>query len=654
MPTLHALHSHRAGSGIAAAALLLAACQSLATGRPVRSYSAEEFFATTSVSGASFSADGSRLLVTSDASGIFNAYSLPVSGGAMTQLTFSTTDAVFAQGWFPHDDRFLYTADQGGNELNHLFVRELDGTAVDLTPGENLKAEFRGWSGDDRAFFVATNERDPRYFDLYRYQAGDGAFEAGAGGFRRYGRTLLFQNPGGFDLSGVTRDGRWVALTRVRNNADNDLFLAPTDRPGAPLLLVTPHGGDVDHAVMDFSPDGGTLYYRSDEGSEFQQVHAYDLASGAVETVYSADWDVSYYGFSRDGHFLIAAVNADARTRLQLFDAVSGAEIALPEFPTGDLAGLTIEPAGSRMAFFVNGDASPANLYVHELGGKEAPQRLTDTLNPAIDPADLVEAEMVHYASFDGLAIPAVLYRPHRASGAHPVPAVVWVHGGPGGQSRGGYSAAIQHLVNHGYAVLAVNNRGSSGYGKTFHHLDDRRHGDVDLQDCVWGRRYLESLAWVDGDRVGILGGSYGGYMVCAALAFEPEAFDVGIDIFGVTNWLRTLESIPPWWEDFRAALYAEMGDPTTDQERLRGNSPLFHAGEIRKPMLVVQGANDPRVLQVESDEMVAAVRANGVPVEYLLFPDEGHGFRSRANRIAASDAYVAFLDKYLRGSPSR
>jgi dipeptidyl aminopeptidase/acylaminoacyl peptidase len=261
----------------------------------------------------------------------------------------------------------------------------------------------------------------------------------------------------------------------------------------------------------------------------------------------------------------------------------------------------------------------------------------------------LVAGEVVRYKSFDDLEIPGILYKPHGASADNPVPALVWVHGGPGGQSRTGYSATRQHLINHGYAILAANNRGSSGYGKTFFHMDDKRHGEEDLQDIVYGRKYLESLDWVDAERIGVIGGSYGGYMVAAALAFEPEAFDVGINIFGVTNWVRTLKSIPPWWEAFKEALYDEMGDPATDEERHRRISPLFHAENIVKPLLVVQGANDPRVLQVESDELVAAVEANEVPVDYVIFPDEGHGFRKRDNRITASEAYVRFLDKYLK-----
>ena len=200
--------------------------------------------------------------------------------------------------------------------------------------------------------------------------------------------------------------------------------------------------------------------------------------------------------------------------------------------------------------------------------------------------------------------------------------------------------------------MLAANNRGSSGYGKTFFHMDDRNHGEKDLQDIVWARTYLEGVEGIDPDKIGIIGGSYGGFMTAAALAFEPDVFDVGVNIFGVTNWVRTLQSIPPWWGSFRDALYDEMGDPETDLERLERISPLFHADNIVKPMLVIQGANDPRVLQVESDELVAAARENGATVEYVLFPDEGHGFQKRENRISASEAIVSFLDTYLKGEP--
>ena len=252
-----------------------------------------------------------------------------------------------------------------------------------------------------------------------------------------------------------------------------------------------------------------------------------------------------------------------------MLDTVTGAALDLPKLPPGDLRSVRFSADEKQLALIVNADNSPSNIYVIDLENNRARQ-LTQALNPAIKQQHLVTSEVVRYESFDGLEIPSILYKPHGASAENPVPALVLVHGGPGGQTRTGYRAMVQHLVNHGYAILGANNRGSSGYGKTFNHLDDKRHGEEDLQDIVYGRKYLESLDWVDGDHIGIIGGSYGGYMVAAALAFEPEAFDVGIDIFGVTNWVRTLQSIPPWWESFKEALYDEMGDPATDAERHR------------------------------------------------------------------------------------
>ncbi|HUO81584.1 MAG TPA: prolyl oligopeptidase family serine peptidase [Gammaproteobacteria bacterium] len=629
--------------------LLLASCQS--AGPPedaaaagdepdsavaeVEQYPAAAFFETTSYAGASFSHDGELILLSSDESGIFNAASIPFGGGEVRRLTDSVANAIFAVRWFPDDRRFLYTFDEGGNELNHLYVREEDGSSRDLTPGAGLKARFGGFSEDGGSFWVLTNERDPKAFDLYGYET-DG-----------YGRELVFRNDGAWEIQEVSRDGQWVSIARNHTNADSDIYLWNARDPDRDPVLITAHEGDAIHNVLSFSPDSRRLFYATNAHGEFAEAWRYDLSAGRHERVLRKPWDVDFLYFSEQGRYRVTGVNADARTEVEILDTRTGERVPLPELPPGDVSGVTFSRDETRMALYLDSSRSPSNLHVVDLD-TGSHRQLTDALNPAIDTAHLVEASVVRYASYDGLEIPAVLYRPHQAKATAAVPALVWVHGGPGGQSRLGYSATIQHLVNHGYGVLAVNNRGSSGYGKTFFHLDDRRHGDVDLKDVVAARSYLESLYWVDGGAIGIIGGSYGGYMVAAALAFAPQAFDVGIDIFGVTNWVRTLESIPPWWESFRVALYTEMGDPAIDAERHRSISPLFHAAQIERPLLVVQGANDPRVLQVESDELVAAVRANGVPVEYLVFDDEGHGFLKRENRIAASEAYLRFLDAHL------
>jgi dipeptidyl aminopeptidase/acylaminoacyl peptidase len=363
-----------------------------------------------------------------------------------------------------------------------------------------------------------------------------------------------------------------------------------------------------------------------------------------------------YTYFSRDGRFRVTGINEDGSIAIRVVEIEDGERekpVKLPALPEGEIRGVVFSQSSARMAFYVNGDRSPDNLFVHDFNTGQFRQ-LTQSLNKEIDPSHLVEAEVVRFRSFDGMVIPSIYYKPHEASDTNKVPAIVYVHGGPGGQTMRGYSAQIQYLVNHGYAVLGINNRGSSGYGKTFFTAANRKHGREPLWDCVEAKTFLASFGYIDHERIGIMGASYGGYMTLAALAFRPEAFKAGVDIFGVSNWLRTLESIPVYWESVRKAIYDEIGDPVTDIDFLVATSPLFHAREIQKPLLVIQGANDPRVVKAESDEMVEAVRKHGVPVEYIVFPDEGHSFTKKKNQIEANWRILEFLDKYLKGDVNK
>ncbi|MCG8468601.1 MAG: S9 family peptidase [Gemmatimonadetes bacterium] len=601
-----------------------------------REYTIEQFLGTTAVFGSSFSPDGSTILVSTDETGILNAYAVPVDGGARRALTNSTTESIRVAGYFPDDERFLYLADRGGDELDHVYVQTPDGEVTDLTPGDGLKAFFAGWADDDRSFFVASNARDNRFFDVFEV-AVDG-----------YEQTLLYQNEEGYDVNLISPDKQSLILNRTNNNVDNDLYLY--DRATGETTHLTPHEEDASFGAQDFGPDG-SLYLTTDQGAEFSYLAKMDLTTGEMETVFQPDWDVWYAYFSEDARYLVIGVNEDARTRIHMLEMPDLQPVALPAMGDLSITSVNISDDESTMAFYVSSATSPGDLYVHEIGAGSEPRRLTSSLNADIDATHLVEAEVVRFESYDGLEIPGVLYKPHEARADNPVPAMVWVHGGPGGQSRVGYNGLIQYLVNHGYAVYAINNRGSSGYGKTFFMADDRKHGDADLDDCVASKDMLIATGWVDPDRIGIMGGSYGGYMTLAALTFRPEEFTVGVDIFGISNWHRTVNNIPPWWESGRRALEREMGE-FDDEEFFRAKSPLFHADRIVRPLMVLQGANDPRVLQVESDEIVAAVEANGVPVEYVLFPDEGHGFRKKENQLTGYRQIREFLDQYLLELP--
>jgi len=453
-------------------------------------------------------------------------------------------------------------------------------------------------------------------------------------------------NEDGFSPAGISDNGRFLALAALNTADDNDLYieeLATGERTD-----ITPHEGNVSSSPADFSPDSKYLYYTTDENSEFQHLMRYELATGEKEEVLSMDWDIAFASFSRAGKYLVTGTNVDARTEISIFDAETLEPITPPSIDGANIASVRFSHGDSDIAMYGSGSRFPSDLFIHSVGRNSPPTRLTRSLHENIDPEHLARAEVVRFPSYDDLQIPGILYVPPQASEDNKLPALVWVHGGPGGQSRAGYNGLIQYLVNQGHVVYAINNRGSSGYGKTFYAMDNKRHGEADLGDVVASKQMLIDTGLVDPERIGIIGGSYGGYMVVAALAFAPEEFNVGVDIFGVTNWLRTLESIPPWWEAQKTALYDEMGDPATDRDRLERISPLFHASNIVKPMIVLQGANDPRVLQVESDEMVAAVRRNDVHVDYHVYPDEGHGFRNRDNQIQGYKAIAEFLDRYL------
>jgi dipeptidyl aminopeptidase/acylaminoacyl peptidase len=575
------------------------------------------------------------VLVSNDET-IFNAWEIPVDGSSPRQLTNSTTNSVFAISYLPSDNRILYRSDQGGNEIGHIYLRKEDGSTMDLTPDSAAKAEFVQWSRDKKSFLYLSNKRDPRFMDLFELELSE------------FTPKLIYQNDSGLDVSAISNSKRFVALSKTVTTANSDIYLY--DLMDKKMKLITSHEGDVSNGALFFSNDEKWLYYTTDEGSEYAYLVRYNLADEKLEKVYETNWDVAYAYDSYNEKYRVILVNEDGKNAIQVIDLQSNQPVKLPEFKDLDILNVSISESEKLMRLQSGSSVSPANIYVYNFETKELKQ-LTNTANPEINSADLSPATVVRFASFDGQSIPAIYYKPVVASKDNKVPALVWVHGGPGGQSRIGYSAFIQYLVNHGYAVLMVNNRGSSGYGKTFFKMDDRDHGGKDLKDCIAGKDWLATQEYIDSGKIGIIGGSYGGFMVLAALAFTPDQFKVGVDLFGVSNWLRTLKSVPPYWESFRKALYDEMGDPATaDSVMLYNTSPLFHASNIIRPLMVLQGANDPRVLKVESDEVVEAVKKNNVPVEYVVFPDEGHGFVKKENEMKGYRQVLQFLDTHLKG----
>lgn len=600
--------------------------------KAVKQYTIEQFYKTVAFGGGDFNKEENKILVHDNNTGIFNVYEIDLATKEKKQLTSSVKESYFAIDYIPGTNDFMYSADKGGNENSHIYLQKADGTATDLTPGEKEKSSFFGWNRPKTALYYTSNIRDPKFFDVYKMSTSD------------WKPSLLYQNEKGLDVNSISPDENWLLLTKSITTDKNEMYLL--NRKTNELKKLSGET-EATYSPQGFELDNSAFYYTTNDGSEFSYVVKYEIASGKQQKIFADKWDVSYMYTSENGKYRVIGVNADGRNKVLLFDHKTGRPLSLPKLMDGYVQGVNISTTEKNMIVNVISDRSPVNLYSFNFATQKF-DKLTNSLNPEIDPNDLVDAEVVRFKSFDGLEIPAIFYKPKNAAAGNKVPALVWVHGGPGGQSVAGYSQSIQYFVNHGYAILAVNNRGSSGYGKSFYKMDNRNHGDKDLKDCVWGKKWLAQQSYIDPAKIGIYGGSYGGFMSLAGIIQYPNEFKVGVDLFGVTNWLRTLQSIPAYWESFRKALYDEMGDPATDSVRLRSISPLFNTDKIKTPLLVLQGSNDPRVLQVESDEIVAGAKKNGIPVEYVLFPDEGHGFRKKENQMKAAKVTLEFLDKHL------
>jgi len=615
--------------------LALAACQ-IPAPKDVPTYNIQDLFDTISISGGYFSSSEDKLIYSSNESGIYNIYEVDIASGSTAQLTSSDQESLFVSSYVPNSSDFIYSADQGGNEINHLYLQKRGGETIDLTPGENEKSIFYQWSQDNTALYYLSNKRDSRYFDLYKMRIDT------------WEPTLVYENTENLSIADISNNEQFLLLSQSVTTSENKFYFVDL-MAGKTVEISTSPGS---YSSAGFSNDNSSFYYITDVDKEFSYLKKYTLDTGTDAVVYETDWDVMYSYLSKNETYRIIGINEDGKNVIRVFDTQTNEAVSLPDFDGGDITSISFSEQENKIRVSVGSSKMPNDLFVYNLEDQSV-RKLTNSLNPAVDASHLVEAEVIRYPSFDGLDIPAIYYKPLTASSQNKVPALVWVHGGPGGQSRANFNPLIQYLTNNGYAVLAVNNRGSSGYGKTFYKMDDKNHGEKDLQDCVWGKKWLQEQADIDPEKIGIIGGSYGGYMTMAAMAFTPDEFKVGVNIFGVTNWIRTLKSIPSFWEASRKALYDELGDPySSDSIRLKKISPLFHADQVKNPVMVLQGANDPRVLQIESDEIVAELEKNNIPVNYVVFEDEGHGFRKKENQIEGYKQIKEFLDFYLKSPP--
>lgn len=537
--------------------------------------------------------------------------------------------------WQPDAKHVLYEQDKGGNENFHVYQANVATKATrDLTPfGDKVRSDIE--SVDPRfpnEILITSNKRDPNVFDVYRVNLMTGI------------ATLDTQNLG--SVGGWAEDNDLVVRAALQNNSDgsNEILVRPN--ASSPWHSLLKASADDQIAPVAFSADNRSVYVSSSVSTNSSRLLLYDLSTDQF-TVVASDptYDVGGPLVDAKSRKLAAVSFERDRTEWDVLDPSYEADFAaLRQLHTGDFGFLSSTADGRRLIVNYVVDDGPVSYYSYDRSTKQGTFLFVS--RPALLNYKLAPMQPITYTASDGLTIHGYLTLP---VGVPPknLPMVLYVHGGPWARDNWGYSGYVQWLANRGYAVLQVNFRGSTGYGKSFLNAGNRQWAGTMHQDLIDAKKWAVAQGYADPSKVAIMGGSYGGYATLAGVTFSPDAFTAGVDIVGPSNLNTLLQAIPPYWSTVRATFALRMGDTV---DFLNSQSPLFKADQIKVPLLIGQGANDPRVNKRESDQIVAAMRKNNEPVEYIVFPDEGHGFARPENNRRFNAAVEAFLGKYLGG----
>ena len=583
--------------------------------------------------GSSFTPGGDRLAFISNITGVPQVWQVSAGGGWPDQLTFFGERISFVE-YARNVERAVFGMDLGGSERTQLYLLTAGGEQTIHLTAEAPDAihTFGGWSHDGTRIAFSANRRSVADFDIYVRDVGP----LGEGQAR-----CVFEGQGMYNVVGWGPDDRWLVVSRSYSNVNNDLYRLSID--DGTLTLLTPHEGEAEYSHVNVTPDGRGLYLATDVGGEFLRPAHLDLATLELRMLGAADWDVDAVRLSHDGRVLAIMTNEDGFSRWELRDLQAGALLPAPALPPGLCDLLTFSADSSALSFSLTGPQHPYDVWVYDLHSG-ATRRVTDSSLAGIPRSSFVAPELVRYPTFDGREIPGYLYRP-LSSGDRP-PVVVDVHGGPESQRRVEFSAVFQYFLQRGYAIFAPNVRGSTGYGRTYSHLDDVEKRMDSVADLACAARWLSDARVADPRRIAVFGGSYGGFMVLAALTSDPDLWAAGIDIVGIANFVTFLENTGPWRRHLREA---EYGSLERDRALLESISPIHRVDRIRAPLMVVHGANDPRVPVGEAEQIVASIKQRGGVVEYLRFEDEGHGIVKLANRLVCYPAIARFLDEQLK-----
>jgi dipeptidyl aminopeptidase/acylaminoacyl peptidase len=599
----------------------------------------EDLYFTRSVSNASWSPDDKEILFTLDMTGRSNLWKVASTGGWPIQLT-QADERQYGGTWSPDGKWIVFQQDFGGNELWDIFaVPSAGGEVVNLTNTPDIREESPRWSPDGKTIALNYKPKDGAVYDLALMDWSTHKVAK-----------LTHEETSDHIWNSIawSPDGKTLYATRIEISfTDADVYAV--DVASGRITNLTSHKGKVLNLASSLSPDGKTLLITSNQKGGYQNVAMLDVATKKLSWVTDTKWEASAGDFSPAGNAFTYILNADGQTEVYLVDRRTLVAEKLP-LGTG-LNTLAAYPnsfssSGNRLLILRDSSVRPADLWIYESRFRNITQ-LTHNAIASLTAAAMPESQVIHYKTFDGKTISALMWMPFNLKRDRSNPALVLPHGGPAGQVVDSWNPAIAALVSRGYICIAPNVRGSTGYGIDFQRANYQDLGGGDLQDEVYATRFLQSTGYVDAAKIGIAGGSYGGFMTLMAIGKTPEIWAAAVELFGIIDWRTMLQHSDPLLQQYIKSL---LGDPVKDTKVYEATSPIAFIHDVKAPLLVLQGDNDPRVPKEEAEQVVQLLRKEGKTVEVHYYANEGHGFEKRENQIDSIRRTVDWFDKYMKG----
>ena len=614
-------------------------------------YTIQQYLNIKSAGTPTFSADGKRIAYLTNVSGTSQIWTIELPKGQPKQLTNYDDNIGFVR-WLPDDSGIIFGKARGGDENTQFFWMKTDGSGVrELTNDPKVRHNFAEISFDGKTIYYTSNKRNRTFFDVYSMDLASGK------------EVLLYQYDGNVDVAAVSDSGRKLVVSRdgIEKSLDNDLYLI--DVASKSEVHLTPHTDASEFGEVHFLADG--LLLTTNDKRDFhglaqmrkRNAAGDDWSESNRETkiVHSEGWDVSAaemrpyggmiaYTVNREGfsEIWLRKVETDGKPLISVIAKTAERIDTLPE--RGIVGGLTFSKDESKLAFSFSSSRYNGDIWIYDLKTRSL-QQVTQSDRSGIPQDSFVAPELVKFKSFDGLDVRAWYYKP-ASTPKSALPVIVSVHGGPEGQERPGFNPLYQYCLSRGYAILAPNVRGSTGYGKVYTHLDDVKNREDSVKDLAYGVEWLKTKGGADPKRIAVMGGSYGGYMTLAAITLYPELWAAAVDTVGIVNWESFLKNTSGYRRRQREVEYGMLD---RDIDFLRAISPIRKIDRVKTPLFVIQGKNDPRVPYTEAEQVVKALKDRGAIVEYKLYDDEGHGISKLKNRLELYPLVADFLDRHMR-----